>query len=406
MELRAARRDEVFWLATLWAHAFPGETSVAERARELETGGAYGGLDEVRVAEHRGTPVGACKLYRLRQRLGGTTLPMMGLAGVAIAPEHRRGGVGRTMCREALRLGRERGDVVSTLYAFRPDYYRALGWGLTGALHVYRFHPEMLPAGEPAGVRLGTATDIRGMAECYARMLARAHGPIERTGAMWQHHLGGGRAHSFVLDEGGVRGYLLARYGPGASREQRVLHITELIADDAAAYDALVGWISRQRDLWRNVSYDAWPDEHFALRLRDPRTPGHRHGRGLWDPTARVMRGPMLRLLDVRAAFERRAEWGASPPVRFRVEPQDSELPDNNLPFEVDHDGLHTAIRDGAGTPPARLAAGAAALAQIYAGELPVSAAIRFGVAEASGNVRALDAFFAAPGAFRLLDDF
>ena len=70
--------------------------------------------------------------------------------------------------------------------------------------------------------------------------------------------------------------------------------------------EELLGWIPLQRDHWRVARYDAAPDEQFWLRLRDPRPPGYRGTRRLWDPVARIIRGPMLRILDVRQALERR----------------------------------------------------------------------------------------------------
>src|SRR5690606_42029006 len=86
------------------------------------------------LAGEHGRVIGACRAYRRSEHLGGPTVPMLGLAAVATAPNARRRGVGRALCREAIRLGRERGDVVSVLYPARPAFYRALGWGLVGEL--------------------------------------------------------------------------------------------------------------------------------------------------------------------------------------------------------------------------------------------------------------------------------
>src|SRR5690606_31653759 len=108
------------------------------------------------------------------------------------------------------------------------------------------------------------------------------------------------------------RGYVLVRYGRARSADRRPLHVRELIATEPAAYDALLAWLSRQRDLWRRITYDATPDEHFALRLTDPRPPGYRGARRLWATVARVIRGPMLRILHVPAAIEKRRRWGAA----------------------------------------------------------------------------------------------
>jgi predicted acetyltransferase len=416
MQTEAAKRDDIPELATLWAHAFPGERTVAERMRQLAEGGAYGDLEDIRLLREGGRVVAACRLYRMRQHLGGALLPMMGLAAVAVAPQWRRRGAGRELCAAALREARDRGDVLSVLYPFRPSYYRALGWAMVGELHRYRFRPESLLAEEAAPLRLAENDDVAGIAACYASHAAASHGPIERGPAAWKHHLGQPRTTAFVLErDGAVRGYLLARYGRGAARERRVLEIRELVASSPTYTDRMLGWVRAQRDLWRLVQYDAAPDEHFAHRLAEPRPPGFRPARELWDPVARVIRGPMLRVLDVEAALRARRCWGDAGAASFTVELLDRELPENEGPWEVRLGGAGSGAEvgrteggrggpaRGAGT---RLSTDATGFAAILGGELGVAVAVRLGLAEAAGDVAALDRAFRAPAAFRLYDEF
>ena len=85
--------------------------------------------------------------------------------------------------------------------------------------------------------------------------------------------------------------------------------MVELVALDRVAHDALLGWVASQRDQFREVVYDALPGEALDRRLRHPRRRGSGRPRGLWFETARVLRGPMLRLLApdaVQGADDRR----------------------------------------------------------------------------------------------------
>ncbi len=411
MEFRRAEDTDTRSLAELWTQAFPGRRTVADRIRQLETGIPYGGLGSAVVATERGRLVGAFRAYRMSEYLGGTTVPMLGLAAVAVAPEARRRGVGRALCREAIRVGRARGDVVSVLYPARPAFYRALGWGLVGELHAYRIATGALPDyEEAAGVRSAGPDDRGAIEACYARVAARSNGPIERAPGAWAHHLGAPGVYAFVYEEGGVRGYALVHFGaalvPGAGE----LRVRELVAEDEAAWRGLLGWIAAQRDTFAVVRYDARPQERLDLAVSEPRAPGAGPVRPLWIPTARRIRGPMLRVLDVPAALAARRWWGSRRGIGLTVEVEvhDAEVPENRGPWEVvlDEDGAHVHPRRAGGGYDARLELDAATFSQVYAGELEPTVAARLGRARIDGAADALDRVFAPDSPFWLLDEF
>ena len=434
MQIRPARGDEIEEIAQLWCDAFPGDRTVEDRSRMLEEGGPYGGVETVLVArEADGTLAAACKIYRLTQHVTGVPAPMMGLAAVAVRPSRRRRGVGRVLCTEALRAAAERGDVLSALYPFRPDYYRRMGWELVGALHEYRLRTHHLPDyAEADAVReaLGTA-DAEALAACYARAAERGHGPIRRDRRIWAYRLTGMEIGVRPLDVDGsldlgrhplrrtlvfqadqVRGYALVQYAPAASPEEGTLLVRELIAETEAAYRGLIGHLRAQADQWPYIRHFARPQERLEERLRDPRPPRFRPARSLYFPTARILRGPMLRLVDLPAALRLR-RWFDAPgaeneSLTFRIEMEDPDLPHNRGPWRVRIEGAAATVEPAGDAAPveAALTAGAAPLARIYAGELTVSDALRTGLAEVRGEPAALDRAFGAREPFWLLDEF
>lgn len=402
--IRHAVQDDIPGLADLWTRAFPGERTVEQRMAHLEMGGVFGGIETAWLAERAGQLVGAFRAYALTQFLHGTAYRMMGLAAVAVDETARRRGVGRELCEDAVRIARERGDVLSVLYPFRPAFYRALGWGTVGELHTYRFRPESLTPYLPDAVRRADERDAAGMAACYAAIAQQANGPIQRTPRIWRHHLDGNALHAYVTGDDRVSGYLLVRFGRSGSPDERPLYVRELMAADQDVYRALLGWVSAQRDAWRVVLYEATPDEHFVHRLSEPRPPGFHSTRNLWAPVARIARGPMLRILDVPRALEQRTRWGPSAPVRFGLELSDPIVPENAGSFDVEYDGSRATVRRAAHTPLLRTTIDA--FAQIFAGELSVRAALMLGLAVADGDIAAIDTLFRVDRCFRLLDEF
>jgi predicted acetyltransferase len=400
--IRQADRGDIPALADLWARAFPGERTVEQRIAQLEMGGVFGGIETAWLAERAGRTVGAFRAYALTQHMHGTAYPMMGLAAVAVDETARRRGVGRELCEQAVRVARERGDVLSVLYPFRPAFYHALGWGTTGELHTYRFRPESLAVAGDGNVRRASLDETAGISSCYAAVAQAGNGMLKRNPRIWRQHLDAGV--TYITGEQGITGYAIVRFGRSGSPDERPMYVRELIASDRGAYDALLGWISAQRDAWRIVVYEATPDEKFTHLLTEPRPPGFQNTRNLWAPVARVVRGPMLRMLDVPRALEQRQRWGPAAPVRFGLEVDDPLVPENRGPFHVEYDGCRCTVSRGRTTP--LLRAPAPVLAQVFAGELRVMEAVRMRLAEADGDLSAIDALFRTDSCFRLLDEF
>jgi predicted acetyltransferase len=403
-QIRQAQRGDIAELAELWARAFQGERTVGQRIEQLESGGVFGGLETAWLAGGGGRAVGAYRAYALHQHMHGAVCRMMGLAAVAVDEAARRRGIGRELCLHAIRTARERGDVYSVLYPFRPAFYEALGWGMTGTLHTYRFRPESLRARGGTKVRRAVPRDAPAIAACYERFAAGANGPLRRTQRVWRSHFDGDGVHVFVTGADGISGYVIVRFGRASSPDDKPMYVRELIADDHGSYEELLGWLSAQRDSWRVIQYDASPDERFSHRLTEPRPPGFHLTRNAWAPVARVIRGPMLRILDVKSALEARLRWGPAAPLRFGLEVRDAQVPENDGSFVIDFDGGAAAVARGSARPLLRLSA--AVLAQVFAGELRVTEALMLGLAEAEGDVGTVDGLLRVDRCFRLLDEF
>ena len=375
--------------------------------RSLEDGKPYGGLDVTFAADLRGRIVGAFKAYKMAESINGVLMPMMGLAAVAVSPDGRRRGIGKGMCRYALALARERGDIVSVLYPFRPDFYHSLGWGLAGELHSYRFRPEALaPDDQSLSVRLAVLTDNDAIAACYDRVARHSNGLILRSHYVWKSIFSDPSVHAVVFERSGITGYAILAYGRGNSRETRPLFIRELITESHDAYCGILGWLSEQRDLWREVRYDARVDELFAFRLSDPRPPGERHARSLWDPVARVIRGPMLRIVNVQEALKRRV-YAEDVRLNLKLTVFDAEVDDNRGECRVvfEHGRAEVDAWSG-GKADAELSTTISALSQIYVGEITCSQAAQLAGTSVSGNVALLDRAFATTEKYWLLDEF
>lgn len=335
--LMPAEESDVPGLARLWNQAFPGGRSVEERERSLREGGTYGGLEDVWVARIDGRMAGALRTYRMNVHLWGRSYPTMGLGAVAVAPDFRRRGVGGSMCAEALHLARDRGDVLSLLYPFRVSYYRRFGYTLAGELHRYRFSPyDLHPFPGDQAVVWGSADDRNEVRRVYDRVAARSNGLLERGDGAWRFLDDPERlVFLFRPDGGQATGYLVAR--PKRRRGGAELRVRELVAEDREAYEGLLGWLAAQGDQWRLVTYDALPSEAFHRHLVHPRRPRTGGRRRLWFESAAILRGPMIRVLDVGRIL---TDAGLSEVTPLRV--GDEHFPENDGLWEVGEEARRT----------------------------------------------------------------
>lgn len=188
------------------------------------------------------------------QWFGGRIVPTSGVAGVAVIPEARSGGVGRIILTRLLQEARDRGAAISTLFPSTPFPYRALGWEEVGAQTYYGIPTAALAAGreQPNDTRLRPATedDIPAMEKLYRDVARAGTGMMERTGPLfpasgWIEDYDG---VSVAVGSGGaVTGYAAWDRGKGYDESGKVT-VYDLIAADADATNALrrmlSGWAS------------------------------------------------------------------------------------------------------------------------------------------------------------------
>jgi predicted N-acetyltransferase YhbS len=372
IELQPAGEEHIPAMAALWSEAFP-EKPDERRQREIREGFHYGDLSDCWIVEMDGRLAGALRTYRLTLNLFGRKVPVMGLAGVAVAPDFRRRGIGRRMCLAALRIARDRGDLLSALYPFRTSFYRNMGFALAGALHRYRFPPASLPIYPGWDHVERASSEGRTVAQqIYARVAARSNGLLERSPRMWTFlDLPGAYLYLYRCIRGVPMGYVVVR-GRGGPPEHSCLRILEMVAETREAYLGLLGWISVQRDQWGTVVYDSVPGEDFYERLDHPRTEKSGSPRGLWFHSSSILRGPMFRVLNLEGLFQLGADSGrvrtssrlALPDGTLQI--RDPDIPENQGSWR-DGERVSTTVDQTAGP----ISAVSDVVKELFRGSLP-----------------------------------
>ena len=402
--MRQAREQDLDRLVAIHAAAFPDARNRDTRRRNF-TDNSRGGLSDLLVAERHGVVAGHAFAFRMTTWLEGRQIPIGGVASVGVAPEARGRGVARALLRAIDEELRARGAPLALLYPFRHRFYRRLGYGLVSEVRRVRVSPAALPRG-PAGVEVLMARGPdhhSAVRRCYQRVASRTNGMVGRTDAVWRTLLTAeGRHVALVVDsDDEVRGYLVYHYLNAQDGLAQEIDVVELVAGDDDARRALYGFLHAQRDQVPCVRIVLDARDPLIAVLDEPRGPYPQTIRSLIPVVGEVGAGAMLALVDKKAALRTRG-WLADGRLGLRIR---GDGAGDDVVMTLDVSAGVPQVDDG--VKGAALRTDRSTFAQIYAGALTPTAAVRLGFAEADAATCATaDRLFQTTSSFFPLDVF
>lgn len=354
------------------------------------------------VAERDGRLVGAMRLHDYEMNVRGRDAATGGVGSVAVSLAHKRQGIARAMIAWYLDHYRRTGAPFAVLHAFRPDFYRALGFGYGTPVHRYRFAPAGLRGDGARGtIRLLGEDDLDALRACYERVRAVTNGLIAKHRVPTQRGLADPALRYVAVEADGlVRGFMQTSVNVGGDdiRNRDELVVRELTFEDDAHLAALLGYLRAQQDQFARVAIES-QDDALYLAAADPRDGSDE---AVAPPAAHRIAttglGIMYRILDVEAAFAHLPPSAA--PFTLSVDVQDAFVP---------RIGGSRTFRFGPGAAPrlaqtsaaadATLSIGIADLSSVVLGSLRLRDVVRHRLAsvEPREQLDLVDAAFAAP---------
>ena len=156
IEIHAPRDDEAEDVFALCSEAFTSPPEQDEPWRESKR------MEDFLCVWSDGELVGTTEVMPGGQYFGGRSVPMGGVASVAVRPDQRGRGIAPRLLGQAVERMHEQGLVISTLHPATTRFYRGLGWEI-GASSVCdasrpRCSQRCRPANPNASVPPGPAT--------------------------------------------------------------------------------------------------------------------------------------------------------------------------------------------------------------------------------------------------------
>jgi predicted acetyltransferase len=272
------------------------------------------GHENLRVVEEAGAIRGGLGFYRFGQFWGGARVPMIGLAGVGVAPDARGRGLARKFLVETLAEGRAEGIPLAGLFASSVSVYRSVGFEQAGSTFRYVAPIASLPAGdhaltcEPLPMLEPGTPERRAMAALYEARARRWSGHLDRSDAIWARiqkpYKGVTRAYRFGPKDA-PEGYVVYAHSPGADLHFAVV-LKDLVLETPAAARRCLALLSDLRSLGSDLRWLGCASDPLVSMLPEQTAKIQENGR--W----------MLRILDVPRALAMRG-YAADGEARFGV---------------------------------------------------------------------------------------
>lgn len=356
------------------------------------------GLEHVRVLRVVSGPPDACLLrVPMGQFFGGRAVPMLGIAGVAVGPEHRGRGLARELMRRAMLEAAGESVPLAGLYASTQSLYRQVGFEQAG--HWCR---AVLPAhriglNERWGVvRELAEADAPAIEACYRAFAARFNGPLDRGPYVWRRvwRLREQAYQPFGVfdDVGRLEGYLfLGQKRKDSGRQD--LELSDLAFLTPRAGRRLLTFLAGFATIADEASFHCGPT-HPALALM-PLQAYAVQRREYW----------MLRVLNIQGAIEARGyPPGVTARAAFTIE--DDLIAANTGTWTVAVEGGRASVARGSAGYIPLVRCGVRGLAAIYTGFLTPPEAALAGLVEGTDDALAAAAAIFSGGTPWMADMF
>ena len=315
LRVRTATPEDLERLLQIHVSAFPDARGMAARRRNFADN-PLGSLVDLHVILGGDRLLGHAFLFKLGVWFGGKRVAVGGIASVGVALEARGRGIARTLMSQLHAESVRRGDAITMLYAFRYDFYAALGYARTGTSHRVVFSPRAVPrdwinAARGALIRPARGDDRGQITAIYDLEAQQGTGQLDRPNALWDHTLLDERLHTLVIETGpsAISGYVSFEHLQEEPHAAVRVRVRDWAGRDDEARRILLGALGAQVDQVTTIEIDLSSDDPFLAALGE--IDAHSHGKaGLEHPFGTLAGGPMVRVNDVERALSARGYRG------------------------------------------------------------------------------------------------
>ncbi len=278
--------------------------------------------------------LGGMIFYDFTMNFLGIKTLMGGVGFVAVDLVHKKEKVARDMLSFFHDYFLEKGAFVTSLYPFRPDFYKRMGYGLSVKENKYRINTFQVPHGKTKEhIRYVKPDEKDELTQCYNRFFEKTHGMCARTEHHFEYVLKSKGMNVVVYaDTGKIKGYLIFTFKSLENEADSLvdLVINELVYENAEVLEELLTFIHNQEDqvLCVNITTQ---DENLHYLFHDPRQTDSGLFPSFHNDINTQSANMMYRILSINKMFEALKDWDFNGQTcRLKLTIRDSFLAEND----------------------------------------------------------------------------
>lgn len=353
--IRLIKREEFVDFLRIVTQAYPGFMKTDEEFQEKmrqqfiktqeedPSAHFYGLFEEDKL-------LGGMKIYHFQMNMLSIKMPTGGVGLVAVDLLHKKEKVAKDLLQYFLTYFKQKGIPIVSLYPFRPDFYKKMGFGYGTKKHQYELTPDSFPKGTSKhNLRFLSIDDIELVRDCYQRYTAKNHGMMDKLDNELNGLLKNPSMHTvgYVKDEV-IKGYLTYSFKNKANFLQNDMVIKEWIYEDPQAFSELATFLSTQADQIDRIILTT-QEENFHFALDDVRNRTDNLIPSVYHESHTTGVGMMYRVLNTSEMFRKLDNHSfGDETIKIKFSITDTFYHQNNKPVIIHFDkGMPSLVQDG-----------------------------------------------------------
>ncbi|BAU15640.1 N-acetyltransferase GCN5 [Leptolyngbya sp. NIES-3755] len=277
------------------------------------------GIENARVLRSNGEIAGGLGLLSLGQWYNGAKIPMVGIAGVGIAPEYRGKGTAIALMQSVLEELYSKEIPISVLFSAAQPLYRKAGYEQAGALCNWEVDTATIQSQKHTLEVRSLSLDSDVFEKLYNQQAHLNQGFLDRNSVIWQ-NIKDTPVYAYQFED---EGYIVFE------QKENYINIKDWVLLTPAAVRQFWTFLSNHRSQIDRIEWKSSPVDVLNLALP--------------DQTARIkwLRCWMLRIVHLQQALQQRNYPNINAELHLNI--QDSILPNNQGKFIL-------TIENGRGT--------------------------------------------------------
>lgn len=290
---------------------------------------------------------GGMRFHDFKMNLLSSKIKVGGVGLIAVDVLHKKEKVAKAIVTEFINHYKNKGASVVTLYPFRPDFYKKMGFGFGTSMNQYKVKPCNLPKGSSkSNIVFAKEEDVNKLLECYTRVYEKTNGLIEKYEKDFIFLFKNPRSRVITFKkEDKIQGYMSFEFKSGSEKNSMIndIIVNDLVFENVEALKEIMTFLNSQSDQIRYVVFNL-QDEDFRFLLEDPRNDSDNLFTPVYHECSIQGTGIMYRIINIPALFNELKEHNFNNEnCKLKITVRDSFIKDNDGSIIINFkDGLPT----------------------------------------------------------------